>query len=551
MLVRLQIQHFALIQNLTLEFDAHLNVLTGETGAGKSILIDALSFVLGARYDGQKPQNGKTCCVEAVFEIPKTLLAHPSLEPFLADEDTLILRREITAEGKNRAFINNRMATNASLKECGNLLVNIHGQHDHQLLLNPSTHLSILDLLAKTDSLREEYQNLFSQYDALVTQKTELLDMQQSREREMDLLKYQIEEIETPQFQEDEEDELTRERIRLANAEKLYEMVSRVLQLLNDDDHSASVLLGRAAKDLTSLVRFDATIEPMKGDFENAQLGIEEVIRSLRDYQESLSFDSDRLEEIDNRMDQVEMVKRKYGGSLGAALSYLKEAKEKYDKLLNSAIYEKDIEHQMARIVPKMKKLAAELSEKRAKAGQSLKKTIEAELKDLNIPQAIFEPRLQPQEFAADGIDQLEFLISLNPGQAVMSLAKVISGGEASRVMLAIKKALMKVDPVPTLIFDEIDANIGGRLGNVTGQKLKEISEERQVLLITHLPQIASFADRHFKVSKSTQRGQTIVDYQTIEGEARVRELAQMMSGKQETEISKRHAQEMLKTSLK
>jgi DNA repair protein RecN (Recombination protein N) len=549
MLLRLQIQNFALIQNLSLEFDGRLNVLTGETGAGKSILIDALCFALGERFDGQKPQPGKTCSVEAVFEIPKILLKQPALEPFLSEEEMLVLRREVTAEGKTRAWINNRTAANAALKECGDLLVNIHGQHDHQLLLNPASHLDLVDLLAKSTAAREEYEELFAQYDALVKQKRELLDLQETREREIDLLKYQIKEIEGPEFEAEEEDGLKHERIRMANAEKLYEMAGRVLQLLNDEEASVSNLLGRSARDLNTLVKLDASMEPLKGDFENAQLGIEEVIRALRDYQENLSFDSDRLEEIDQRLDRIELVKRKYGGSLGAALNYLKEAQEKYDKLLNSAVYEKDIETQMARILPKMKKLAAELTEKRSKAGQALKRTIEAELKDLNIPQAVFECRIHSKEFASDGADQLEFLISLNPGQAVMPLAKIISGGESSRVMLAIKKALMNVDPVPTLIFDEIDANIGGRLGNVTGEKLKEISEERQVLLITHLPQIASFADRHFKVSKTSLRGQTAVDYQIIEGEERVRELAQMMSGKKETDISKKHAEEMLKAT--
>ncbi len=549
MLLRLQIQNFALIQSLTLEFDSHLNVLTGETGAGKSILIDALCFALGERYEGQKISAGKNCSVEAVFEVPPAVRKNEKLEPFLEDEEVLILRREITPEGKNRVWINNRTATNAALKDAGTLLINIHGQHDHQLLLDPASHMDMVDRLAKNEVLLAEYRQFFAEYDQLLKQKEELAELTETREREIDLLKYQIKEIEGPAFQEGEEDELKVERIRLANAEKLHGMVERVLQSLNDHEDSVSNQLSRGLKDMSMFVRLDASMENLKSDLETAQLGIEETIRSLRDYQENLSFDADRLEEIDKRTDQIELVKRKYGGSLTEALKYLEEAKEKFDKLTNSELYSKEAEQKIKKVLPKIQQLAGELTDKRKKTGLSLKRTVEGELKDLNIASAVFECGIEKKDFSADGADQLEFRVSLNPGQPVMALRKVISGGEASRVMLAMKKALMKVDPVPTLIFDEIDANIGGRLGSVTGEKLKEIAGERQVLLITHLPQIASFADRHFKVTKKIKKDQTVVEYDLLEGEERVRELAQMMSGKNETEIAKKHAEEMLSKS--
>lgn len=545
MLVRLQIQNFALIQNLTLEFDAHLNVLTGETGAGKSILIDALCFVLGERFL-QKIPAGKNCSVEAVFEVPKQLRKHEVFEPFLEDEEVLVLRREVNAEGRNRVWINNRTATNASLKEAGTLLINIHGQHDHQLLLNASSHLDMVDRLAKNETLLEEYRTIFAEYDQLMKSREELAELSQTREREIDLLKYQIEEIGGPRFKDGEEDELKQERIRIANSERLHEMAARVLASLNDEEENVSNLLGRGLRDLNAFVKLDPSMETLKSECETAQLAIEEAIRALKDYQENLSFDADRLDEVDKRMDQIELVKRKYGGSISEALRYLGEAKEKYDKLINSELYGKEFDQKIKKLQPKLRELASELSEKRRKTGLSLKRTVETELRDLSIANAVFECGLEKKEFASDGSEALEFKVSLNPGQPVMPLAKVISGGEASRVMLAMKKALMKVDPVPTLIFDEIDANIGGRLGSVTGEKLKEIAGERQVLLITHLPQIASFADRHFKVTKKIKASVTAVDYEVLEGEERVRELAQMMSGKNETEIARKHAEEMI-----
>lgn len=550
MLIRLQIQNFALIQNLTLEFDPRLNVLTGETGAGKSILIDAICFALGERFEGLKSAAGKTCSVEAVFEIPKTLRKDETLSQFVSEEDdVLILRREVTAEGRGRVWINNRAATAGVLKQAGSLMLDIHGQHDHQLLLDPACHLDFIDRLAKNSEILEAYKKVYTAYALLLKNKEELLSLQDKREREIDLLQYQIKEIEGPRFEPDEEEELKNERIRLANAEKLYENAGRVLQYLNDEEANVSNLLGRAAKDLNNFTRLDPSMESLKVDFENAQLGLEEIIRTLKDYQENLSFDEDRLAEIDKRLDQIELVKRKYGGSLAAALEFLKEAKEKYDKLVNGALYEKEIDKEISKLMPQLKDLSAQLTERRKKAGASLKKTIESELKDLNIPNARFECSATKSDFASTGADTLEFFVSLNPGHEPAPLSKIISGGEASRVMLAMKKALMKVDPMPTLIFDEIDANIGGRLGQITGQKLKEISEERQVLLITHLPQIASFADRHFKVSKKTLKGQTVVEYELLEGEDRVKELAQMMSGKNETEISRKHAEEMLKVA--
>lgn len=557
MLTRLYVKNFALVREATLEFSPELNCLTGETGAGKSILIDAIRFVLGERME-IPAAAGETCIVEAVFELRNLgkrgqagniacPLFDEVLAPFLEpEEDVLILRKE-SSDARTRVLINNRAANNSSLKEIGRLLLDIHGQYDHQLLLDSASHLDLIDRFAKTAPLLAEYQTLYQEYDTLRKRQEELKALAEGRERELDLLKYQVEEIERAGLREREEEELKTEHLRFGNSEKLHELASRMLAYLEEEERSVSDLLGQACREMNALVKLDPSLEESKAGFENVQLEFEERSRSLREYRENLSFDPERLAEIEKRLDLIEHLKRKYGrGVISAVLEFFEKTKKKYDELLNGELYEKDAEKKIRQLWPKLESLAEELREKRKKAASVLKRTIETELKDLELSHTRFDCEIQKQDFSQTGADALEFMISLNPGEPLLPLRKIVSAGEVSRIMLAMKKALMKVDPVLTLIFDEIDANIGGRLGEVTGQKLKEIASERQVLLITHLPQIASFADRHFKVSKTVKTGKTSTEYRIIAGEERVQELAQMMSGKNETEISRKHAKEML-----
>lgn len=549
MLTQLHIENFALIQNVTLEFSPQLNVFTGETGAGKSVLIDAIRFISGERMETDRMNSsGGTCVVEAAFEIEDVRLKrHPAVEAFLNQgEESLILRREYSAEGRSRAWINNRLVNLGNLKELGNLLIDIHGQYDHQLLLDAGSHIELLDRFGGDDRVLEQYRSLHEEYSLLVRRREELRALESGRERELDLLKYQVEEIENAEPEEGEDEALKTERIRLINAEKLHEGASRLLDALDEGEMAVSSVLAQSGRDLAELANLDNSVGAVRQDYETAQLTLEEVIRFLRDYREGLSFDSDRLNEIDKRLDVLDLLKRKYGKSIPEILGFLKEAREKYDRLDNSGVYEKELDAKIEKLLPSLRELAGTLSEKRKKTALALKRIIETELKDLNIPNAQFGCVIEESDFSPAGRDRIEFTVSLNAGQPKMPLRKIISAGEVSRVMLAMKKALMKVDPVPTLIFDEIDSNIGGRLGTVTGGELKEIAETRQVLLITHLPQIASFADRHFKVAKAVRQGKTVAEYEVVDGDARVRELAQMMSGKRESEISKKHAEEML-----
>ncbi len=547
MLKELSIRNFALIDTMTIEFSPRLNVLTGETGAGKSILIDAIRFVLGERMEVVSGPEPKPSTVEAVFDLQdKKLRQHSAISPYLeSGDDYLILRRELS-EGRSRGLINGRNVNVSGLKEIGALLIDIHGQYDHQLLFEPSAQMELIDRLAKTEELRETYAEIYGNYEGLVKRRDGFKQLEEGRGREADLLKYQIGEIERSGVEEGEEEELKEEMVRLSNAEKLHEIVSSILTALNDDRVSASIFMGRAQRDFAELARIDASTAGLKSEFESVELGLEEMIRSVEDYREKLSFDPGRLKEIDERLDTIEMIKRKYGSSFEKVRQFLEEAKKRYDELVNAAVYGNEADQKIKEMLPKLKKMADEITEKRKKTGAALKRTIEKELADLGIAHAEFACRFEKKDLGISGQDELEFMISPNPGQPILPLRKIVSAGEVSRVMLAMKRALMKVDSMPTLIFDEIDANIGGRLGSVTGRKLKEISEDRQVLLITHLPQIASFADRHFKVTKKVAQSKTTTHYQVVEGEERVRELAQMMSGKKETEASLKHAEEML-----
>ena len=548
MLRQLQIKNFALIDTLAIEFAPTLNVLTGETGAGKSILIDAIRFVLGERVESPPARSpDQPASVEAVFEVPsKNLRAHPLLAPFLENEtDDLILRRELV-QGRNRCLINQQTVNVSHLKEIGRLVIDIHGQYDHQLLFEAAAQMDLIDRLGKIDLLEEKYTALYAEYALLQKRKTELLELEGNREREADLLKYQIEEIEQARLQEREEETLKEERTRLANSERLHQVLSSLLSLLSEDSGSASALIAQAHRHFSELARIDSSMNALKNEYVTVQLNLEEIIRSLQRYQEDLSFEPDRLQEIDNRLDLIDGIKRKYGGEISKVNAFMAQVKKRYDELVNSTLYVKEIDQKLNAVRPRLQEQADEMSEKRKKTGTALKRIIEEELTDLGISHAKFQCQVDLTGLTAKGQDRLEFMVSLNPGERVFPLRKIVSAGEVSRIMLALKRALMNVDPVPTLIFDEIDANIGGRLGTVTGRKLKEISAERQVLLITHLPQIASFADCHFKVTKKVVSQKTLIHYEQIDGELRIKELAQMMSGQRETDISKKHAEEML-----
>ncbi len=560
MLAQIAVQNFALIDQVLLEFSPGMNVLTGETGAGKSILIDALNLVLGGRFDSRQFRDPSSACtIEAAFHIYPSAGLKELVSSFLEPGDDLVfLKREFSPDGRSRNSINGKMVNLSQMKAIGLRLVNIHGQNDQQGILDTASQQEILDRFAagqnpggkKFLEALEAFRDAYAPYAAAVAKRRSLLEAEEGREREIDLLQFQVKEIEDIMPKPGEDLELKEEHIRLAHAEKLYENTTRILEYLDEGDPSASALLSRCFRDWNDWARIDDSVARLKQEAESLQTGLEEIIRSVRDYRENLSFEEGRLREIEERMERMDRLKRKYGGEIPAVLEFLEQSRERLKFLLDAETLGKDLEAELARRQKTLAKAAAALTLLRKKAGTLIAELIEKELTDLGIRHGRFECRFTVlEEASVQGAERVEFFFSSNAGEMPKPLAATASGGEAARVMLAIKKVLARTDTIPTLIFDEIDANVGGRLGKVVGQKMKAIAAERQVMAITHLPQIASFAERHIKVEKSVVECRTVARYRVLEGEDKVRELAQMMSGEKTSEISREHAREMLESA--
>lgn len=554
MLSQVRIQNYALIDDIRLEFSRGLNVLTGETGAGKSILIDALRLCFGDRADSIPFKNpSQPCTLETVIdfnEVSKRIgekIARAKFGEFLGDDDELLVfRREFSAPGKSRNSINGRLVNLSQVRALAVFLVDWHGQYDFQAIFEPAAQMEMLDRYAKTEKLIEDYRVVYAEYASHLKSRQELMDSIQNRDAQIDLLKFQVQEIERVKPVGGEDEQLKSDWIRFSHAEKLNEKIQDLLEKLDEGDSAVSSQISAAFKPLIDLEKIDAEFSKKREALESIQLELEEWIRDTRDYRDSLSFDEKAAREAESRLSSLDALKRKYGGNLEAVCSFFEAAKKKLELLEDSDLSLKEFEKQIQLSLKKVKQSGQKLSEQRMIAAQKFSKKIGAELEELGMKQAEFNCRMGVAEPHASGIDSLEFDLAPNVGIPPQPLARIASGGEASRVMLAIKKVAGDSDRISTLIFDEIDANIGGRLGSIVGQKLREIAQNHQVLLITHLPQIAAFGERHMKVVKSTKSGATKISYEVLDLESRVRELAQMMSGQEETAIAVRHARELL-----
>ncbi len=549
MITQLNIRNFGLIDELSLEFGAALNILTGETGAGKSIIIDALRFALGETLgQSQIRDPGSPCAVEAVFDIVSPeLRKDPLIAEFLPGEEDiqLIVYREQSADGRKKVKINGRSVTVSQLKAVGNNLVDFHGAHDHQLILAAGAHLSILDRLIDFGPLKDEYRGIFSKYRETAAGLEDIALARQSRERDLDFLGHQIKELEQVALDTAVYEETRRKQLQLNNVEKLFGEVNALLALFENEDGGVGRILSGAFGPMRRLNRIDASTEELAQSLERLQNEAEELSGRLSQYKDGLSFDPGEAARINGDCDIYENILRKYGPGLDDAQKVHRAAREKYALLADLEHNDASLREESARLEKELRAAAEKITRLRKKTAQALKGTIEEELSELGIPGARFECRLETASLNAEGADSVVFYISPNTGEALKPLAEIVSSGEAARLMLALKKALTKVDTVPVLIFDEIDAQIGGRLGTVTGRKLKELSSDRQVILITHLPQITSFADRHFKVSKKVVGGRTYTAVGLLDRDASVREMAKMMSGEQESRISLEHARDM------
>ena len=549
MIASITIQNFGLIDNLSLEFCGQLNILTGETGAGKSIIIDALRYALGEPLNSSQIRTAELACMaEVVLEInKKELLKNPVIAEYLPDgETTLIINRTQSPDGKKKIKINGLSVTVSQLKELGNYLVDFHGPNDHQMLLSQSSHLGILDRLTEMDELKDEFSQHYKKYIEMQTKLKSLQSAGESKDRELDSLQHAIKELKQVPLDAAKYEQLLQEQVRLNNVERLYEHTSQLINLLENSDAGISDYLSQAFVPLRALNKIDLSTERFTEVLTQLQDNTSCLLSELHNYLDSLSFEPQEAVEINRNADRYDDILRKYGGTIEKAAEFYQDALKRSDLLANLEQNDALLRQELQAQEKETKETAQKITRQRKKAGSLLDKTIEKELTDLGIMHVEFESRIEKTQLNPDGEDRVSFYISPNAGESLKPLAEIVSSGEAARLMLALKKALTKVDPIPVLIFDEIDAQIGGRLGAVIGKKLQEISNDRQVILITHLPQIASFADNHFKVYKIVKNNHTNTIVVLLDKEERVKEMAKMMSGEKESSISLAHARDML-----
>ncbi|MBN2147075.1 MAG: DNA repair protein RecN [Anaerolineales bacterium] len=566
MLVELRIENFAIIDHLELSFHPGLNIFTGETGAGKSIIIDAVEMLLGSRSDATMVRAGADRAnVEATFTLSPAIKqqVHTILqrEELLDNPKTLTLGREIRHNGRSIARVNGRNVNVGLLNELGDYLVDVHGQSEHLSLLHVSRHLGLLDVYASVQSELADYQKT---YHLLLHTRGELRDLRQAESeaaRRQDILAYQINEIEAAHLKPGEEDELRSERNRLANAEGLSALAQEAMQLLDEgmpDAPAATDLFGQAVSVLNNLARLDPKQVAL---VEQAQLTLDnmaELATSLRDYLEGIEFNPRRLDQVEERLNLIHNLKRKYGEDIPAVLAFAEEARRTLDEITHAGERIAQLEAEEGRLLTQLGVEGLVLSQKRHAAALELASAVEVELNNLNMSGAHFQVDFQ-QRLAEDGIvlgdgrrvafdvhglERVEFLVAPNPGEGLKPLVKIASGGETSRLMLAIKNVLAQADQIPSLIFDEIDQGIGGRVGAVVGRKLWDLARRHQVLCVTHLPQLAAYGDMHLRVRKDLVDGRTITRTDTLSGDERLLELAQMMG--EVSEGTRRSAQEIL-----
>jgi len=562
MLKELRINNFAIIDNLHVEFSSGLTALTGETGAGKSIIIDALNLILGGRADSNFIRTGETSAtVESIFEINnlETLGILKELG-ISSDNGEIVLRRTISSSGKNRCLINDSTVTVGILGVLGNRLVDIHGQHDHQALLNPETHVDILDLYGKTTEERKEFSKKYSNYLEEIRKIDELRSKESNRIEREDFLKFQINEIDKANLSINEENQLKSEKNKLQHAEKIEGSMKLVLDLIVDEEGAVFDRFGIAQKKLESLLSIDPELEKQVQRGQTAFYEIEELVEELRDYLHKIEFNPSRLEEIEDRMAEINGLKRKYGGDIDLILSQRDKIAEELDTLSN---FQENIESIQKCINSHQIVLAnnsVTLADKREKTARVFKKNVEKELSDLGMKDVKLEVqfnyedddlsfvayRKQKVKINSTGIGVIEFLFSPNLGEDLKPLVKVASGGELSRLMLALKSNLNKQDIIPVMVFDEVDAGIGGKIAEVVGNKLKKIATGKQVFCITHLPQIAGKAGSHFIVFKTVKDKRTHSSIRRLSEQERVEEIARMSSGEKITKTTLKHAREMI-----
>ena len=550
MLRLLHIENIAVIEQAEIAFDRGFNVLTGETGAGKSIVIDAISAILGERtYRDVIRTGADRAFVSAVFD------GVPDLPWFAEnrveyDPSELLVQREVYADGKNVCRVNGRPVTVAILKKLGGQLVNIHGQHDSQQLFDETKHLSYLDLFARNEAERTAYAACYERVLSLRRERERLTLDEGEKLRRVEALQYQLEEIGRAALQPGEDEQLENRRKLLQNAEKLSEaLAAAAMALSGGEDASGAVdLVGEADHALARIARYDEGLAALGDRLSNLQYELEDVAGELRDHLDQMAYSGEELEQIESRLDVIHRLKRKYGGSVEEILQYAERAQRELDEITFSEERLAQLEKELAAATAEAKAAGLLLRATRQTAARAMETRLSQELAALDMPRAQFVCQLEETDLTPDGLDSLRFLMTANVGEALKPLSKVASGGELARIMLAIKNVLAEQDRVGTLIFDEVDAGVSGRAAQKVAEKLRAVSKNKQVLCVTHLPQIAAAADVHLLIAKTEREGRTYTQVTALDRPGRTREIARIIGGAEITETTLRSAGEMLQS---
>ena len=557
MIRSLHIQNLATIEKIDLQLLEGFTILTGETGAGKSIIIDGLRLVLGEKGSPDMIRTGKKeTAVEVIFPLHQKMKDYKDY--FTEEDEEMLVQRRVASRGAGKAYINGILVPNRRLKEMGEKLVDIYGQNDHVFLLNLEYQLDYLDGCANAFVLRKDVSRLAQELKTFLKEKKELEEKEKEREQRLDFLLFQINEIETAKLTDGEEKELLSSRNILKNAEKIGSLVKKALDISYNQENSISSLLAQLQDTVHGLLDFDKTFKETKEAISQFSIGIQEFSDFLIKFMEKQETAPDKLEDIEERLSQIEKLKRKYGKNIEEILLHHERANQEYKELSTSQEKLADLEKDIERLFNEYKIRAEELSTLRQKSAHKLEKDVEKEISLLGMKKSRFKIKIETLLHSSDsmdkvkesGMNEVEFLISPNPGEELRPLRKIASGGELSRVMLALKTIGREKEAFKTMIFDEIDSGIGGKTAEFVAQKLRQLSVSHQVICITHLPQIASFATHHYKINKKIDKDRTFTTVKKLPFEERVTEIARLLAGSRITEITLKNAREMLTHNL-
>ena len=554
MLQELSIKDFAIIDEIQISFQPKMTVLTGETGAGKSIIIDALGLLAGGRGSTEFIRKGeKKAVIQGLFTLPREANTYNILEEYGIDSEDgqIILQRDLYRGGRNICRINGMMVNLATLRKVGETLIDIHGQNEHQELMKPENHIDLLDEYDKKISqLRNQYQVVYQNYRKLKLSMEKKEADEKAWAQRLDMLNFQVKEIEEAGLKINEEDELVEEKNKLDNFQAIYDALELSYQILSGEKIDVVGNLGNAMNELSDVSDLSENLQEINTKISDAFYSLEDAARDISDELDSMEWNGERLNEIEERLELIHQLKRKYGDTIEDILHYHSRIEKELREMENAEQNSEKQERQLSEALEKVKELAIKLSKQRKKSAKKLEKMIHEQLSALYMDKAVFEVKcLNNSKLYSKGIDKVEFYIQTNPGEEMGPLAKIASGGELSRIMLALKTIFSQKMGVTSIIFDEVDTGVSGRVAQAIAEKISQISNNSQVLCITHLPQVAAIADNHYYISKSVNDGRTETSLKELDEKQKIREIARMLSGSEITELTLKYAEELIKMS--